>query len=103
MTLEQATQLQTDLNASLIEAGNVSLTYGIFAVWNQQYQKNYNVILYPIEYKTKYEATTTSGQFAVARVSISVQAKGANTAEGFITDFQAAVAKDDEANNVLNK
>ena len=103
MTLEQATQLKTDLNAQLSEAGNTTLTYSVYAVWNQQAEKSYNVILYPLEHKTKYEAANTSGQFAVVRVSIKTQLKGAQTSEAFISTFNEAVTKDDEANNVLNK
>lgn len=103
MTLEQATQLQIDLNSQLVESGNVNLTYGVYAIWNSQVEKGYNVILYPIVYKAKYEAADTSGQFSVVRVSIKTQSAGAQTDEGFINNFNANVAKDPEANNLLKK
>lgn len=103
MTLEQATQLQVDLNSQLVESGNVNLTYGVYAIWNQQVEKGYNVILYPIVYKAKYEAADTSGQFSVVRVSIKTQSAGAQTDEGFINNFNANVANDPEANNLLKK
>lgn len=103
MTYEQATQLQIDLNNQLVESGNVNLTYGVYAIWNQQVEKGYNVILYPIVYKAKYEAADTSGQFSVVRVSIKTQSAGAQTDEGFINNFNANVANDPEANNLLKK
>jgi len=103
MTYEQATQLQIDLNSQLVESGNVNLTYGVYAIWNSQVEKGYNVILYPIVYKAKYEAADTSGQFSVVRVSIKTQSAGAQTDEGFINNFNANVANDPEANNLLKK
>lgn len=103
MTLEEATQLKTSLNATLTEAGNVSLTYGVYAFWTQAAVKEYNVILYPSQHKTKYDAANTSGQFAVVRVSLITQLKGAQTAEAFVNNFNAEVANDPEANNLLNK
>ena len=103
MTLEQATQLQSDLNSQLVESGNVNLTYGVYAIWNQQVEKGYNVILYPIQYEAKYNAANTSGQFSVVRVSIKTQSAGAQTDEGFINNFNANVANDPEANNLLKK
>jgi len=103
MTYEQATQLQIDLNSQLVESGNVNLTYGVYAIWNSQVEKGYNVILYPLVYKAKYEAADTSGQFSVVRVSIKTQSAGAQTDEGFINNFNANVAKDPEADNLLNK
>lgn len=103
MTLEQATQLQIDLNSQLVESGNVNLTYGVYAIWNSQAQKGYNVILYPIQYEAKYNAANASGQFSVVRVSIKTQSAGAQTDEGFINNFNANVLLDPEANNLLNK
>lgn len=103
MTLEQATQLKEDLNAQLTEAGNVNMTYGVYAYWTQAAEKEYNVILYPIQHKTKYEAADTSGQFSVVRVSIKTQSAGAQTDEGFINNFNANVLSDPEANDLLNK
>lgn len=103
MTLEQATQLQEDLNESLNKAGNVNLTYGVYSFWTQIAEKEYSVILYPIQHKVKYEAANTSGQFAVVRVSIKTQSAGAQTDEGFITAFNNNVKSDPEADNLLNK
>lgn len=103
MTLEEATQLKTSLNTTLTEAGNVSLTYGVYAFWTQAAVKEYNVILYPSQHKTKYDAANTSGQFSVVRVSLITQLKGAQSDEAFVNNFNAEVAKDPEANNLLNK
>lgn len=103
MTLEQATQLKEDLNSQLTEAGNTNLTYSVYSFWTPAAEKLYNVILYPLVYKTKYEAANTSGQFSVVRVSIKTQSAGAQTDEGFINNFNANVLLDPEANNLLNK
>ena len=103
MTQEQATELKNDLNQSLLDSGNMDLTYSVYTVWNALAQKEYNVILYPLEYKTKYESANTSGQFAVVRVSLASQLKGAQSEAEFITTFQTAVSKDPEANDLLNK
>lgn len=103
MTLEEATQLKTSLNAIFTDAGNTTLTYGVYAYWTQSAVKEYNVILYPIQHKTKYEAANTSGQFSIVRVSLATQLKGAQSDEAFVNNFNAEVAKDDEANNLLNK
>ena len=103
MTLEQATQLKDDLNGQLERAGNTNLTYSVYAFWSNAAEKLYNVILYPIVYKTKYEEANTSGQFSVVRVSIKTQSAGAQTDEGFINNFSENVANDPEANKLLNK
>jgi len=103
MTLEQATQLKEDLNAQLTASGNTNLTYSVYAIWNQQVEKGYNVILYPIQYEAKYNAANTSGQFSVVRVSIKTQSAGPQTDEGFINNFNANVLLDPEADNLLNK
>lgn len=103
MTYEQAFKLQTDLNNELKKSGNIILIYSIYALWNQQAEKLYNVILYPNKYKAKYETANTSEQFSVVRVSIATQLLGAQTAEEFIVNFDEAVSKDNEANNFLNK
>ena len=107
MTYEQATQLKDELNEQLTLAGNTNLTYSVYAFWGNSaeklYEKLYSVILYPIAYKTKYDAANTSGQFAVVRVSIKTQSAGAQTEEGFINNFNANVLLDPEADNLLNK
>jgi hypothetical protein len=103
MTLEQATKLKNDLNEQLEKAGNRNLTYSVYTFWSNAAEKLYNVILYPLVYKTKYEAANTSGQFAVVRVSIKTQSAGAQTDEAFINNFNANVANDPEANDLLNK
>jgi hypothetical protein len=103
MTLEQATQLKADLNEQLAQSGNTNLTYSVYTFWTPAAEKDYNVILYPLVYKAKFEAADTSGQFSVVRVSFIAQLAGAQTDEGFINSFNAAVAKDPEANNTLNK
>jgi hypothetical protein len=103
MTLEQATQLKEDLNAELTKAGNTNFTYSVYTFWTPAAEKLYNVILYPIVYKVKYEAANTSGQLSVVRVSIKTQSAGAQTDEGFINNFNANVLLDPEANNLLNK
>jgi len=79
------------------------LTYGVYAIWNQQAQKGYNVILYPMQYEAKYNSANTSGQFSVVRVSIKTQSAGPQTDEGFINNFEANVLLDPEADNLLNK
>jgi hypothetical protein len=101
MTLEQATKLKNDLNEQLEKAGNRNLTYSVYTFWSNAAEKLYNVILYPLVYKTKYEAANTSGQFAVVRVSIKTQSAGAQTDEAFINNFNANVANDPEANDLL--
>jgi len=103
MTLEDATQLKTSLNTTLAEAGNTTLTYGVYAFWTQAAEKQYNVFLYPIQHKTKFEAANTSGQFSVVRVSLATQLKGAQSDEAFVNNFNAEVLKDPEADNLLNK
>lgn len=103
MTLQQATDLQTDLNDALTASEINDLTYGVYALWNQQSIKEYNVIMYPVEYKAIFEAADTSGQFAFVRVSIKTQLLGPQNEENFITNFKAEVAKDPEANELINK
>jgi len=103
MTLEDATQLKTSLNEILSKQGNTNLTYGVYAFWTQAAEKQYNVFLYPIQHKTKFEAANTSGQFSVVRVSLATQLKGAQSDEAFVNNFNAEVLKDPEADNLLNK
>lgn len=103
MTLQQATDLQTSLNDALTASGIDDLTYGVYALWNPQAIKEYNVIMYPAEFKTIYENADTSGQFAFVRVSIKTQLLGPQNEENFITNFKAEVVKDPEANDLINK
>jgi hypothetical protein len=103
MTQGQAETLRDALNQQLELSENTNLTYQIYATWNMTLEKQYNVILFPIEYKDKFLDANTSGQFAVARVSIKTQGAGAQTQETFIINFDNNVLEDTEANNLLNK
>ena len=103
MTEQQAIILKQSLNQQLELSENTNLTYEIYASWNMTLEKQYNVILFPLKYKEIFVNANTSGQFAVARVSVKTQGAGAQTQETFIINFDNNVLEDTEANNLLNK
>lgn len=103
MTEQEAKILKQALNEQLEQSINTNLTYEIYLNWNMTLEKQYNVILFPIKYKEIFVDANTSGQFAVARVSIKTQGAGAQTEETFIINFDNNVLEDNEAYNLLNK
>lgn len=103
MTLEQATQLQEDLNKSLEQSETTNVTYGVYPFWTNLAQKEYNVILYPNKYAESFASATDSGKLSIVRVSLPVQLLGAQSYEDFVTTFDDLVNKDEEARNVIKK
>lgn len=104
MTLEQATQLATSLNNTLVESGaDVYVTNKVFAYWAVNYNKLYNVTLIPTSLNANYEAATDSQKLAFARVSLWSQLNEPTTYEGFVNTFNGNVSKDAELDNYLNK
>lgn len=101
MTLEQATQLQEDLNKGLQQSEATNVTYGVYTFWTNLAQKEYNVILYPNKYAENFASASDSGKLSIVRVSLPVQLLGAQSYNDFVTNFDDLVEKDPEASNVI--
>jgi hypothetical protein len=104
MTIEQATKLAQTLNNNLKETGADTLVvYNVFAYWSSNYEKQYNVIMYPKIHDGKYETADYSQKLAFARVSIKAQLKASKTYEGFNSDFEEQTDMDPELSNYFKK
>lgn len=101
MTYEQATQLQEDLNKILEQSEVTNVTYGVYPLWTNLAEKEYNVILYPNKYAENFASATDSGKLSIVRVSLPVQLLGAQSYNDFVTTFDDLVDKDEEASNVI--
>lgn len=103
MTYEQAEEQQIISNNAL--GDNLeTVKFGIFAYWLYNWQKNYQLVLYPTKYATPFTNADYSQAIAFARVSNVTQIKlqSASSYDDFVTEFDNAVATDEELNNYLN-
>ena len=101
MDFETAEIQQRYLNELLVDF-QTSITYKIFALWNTQYQKQYQTVLIPAKYSDEYNNANTSQQLAFARVSIQALVMPYGTADELVSNFDSKVTSDDELNNYLN-
>ena len=103
MTYEQAEEQQLISNNALGE-NLETVKFGIFAFWLYNWQKNYQLVLYPTKYATPFGNADYSQAIAFARVSNVAQFKmpSGGSYDEFVDAFDADVAADEELNNYLN-
>jgi hypothetical protein len=101
MTLEEATIQAGQLNTIITEYID-TFNYKVNAVWDSQYNKQYETVLIPTKYNANFEAGNFSIQLAFQRVSIKTLLSEYTTADSWVTVFDIEVTKDAELNNYLN-
>ena len=79
-----------------------TIYYKVFALWNTQYDKQYQTVLIPTKYTDNYDTASESIQLAFARVSIKTLVLTYTTADHFVSSFDSEVSTDQELNNYLN-
>jgi hypothetical protein len=102
MTLEQATIQANQLNTIITDYID-TFNYKVNALWDSQYNKQYETVLIPTKYNANFEAGNFSIQLAFQRVSIKTLLSEYTTADSWVTVFDIEVTKDAELNNYLNE
>jgi hypothetical protein len=102
MTLEQATEQANQLNTIITDYID-TFNYKVNALWDSQYNKQYETVLIPTKYNADFEAGNFSIQLAFQRVSIKTLLSEYTTADSWVTVFDIEVTKDAELNNYLNE
>jgi hypothetical protein len=102
MTLEQATIQANQLNTIITDYID-TFNYKVNALWDSQYNKQYETVLIPTKYNANFEAGDYSIQLAFQRVSIKTLLSEYTTADSWVTVFDIEVTKDTELNNYLNE
>lgn len=99
---QETAQLQADYLNEILEEYLDTIYYKIFALWNTQYEKQYQTVLIPFKYVDNFDAADASIQLAFARVSIKALVLPFTTADTLVSNFDSEAAKDAELNNYLN-
>lgn len=102
MTYEQAEAAATANNEIIVDYLE-TIYYIVFAYWNTQYTKYYNIALIPEKYKGKFEAANYSEALAFARVSIKANLQPYTTADSWVSNFDTEAMADTELNKYLNE
>ena len=98
---QETAQLQADYLNEILEEYLDTIYYKIFALWNTQYEKQYQTVLIPFKYVDNFEAADASIQLAFARVSIKALLLPYTTADTLVTNFDSEADKDSELSNYL--
>jgi len=99
---QETAQLQADYLNEILTEYLDTIYYKIFALWNTQYEKQYQTVLIPFKYVDNFDSADASIQLAFARVSIKALVLPFTTADTLVSNFDSEVAKDAELNNYLN-
>jgi len=102
MTLEQA-QASAAANNEIIVDYTGTIIYEVFEYWNLQFEKQWNIVLIPAVYKTKYAAADNSQALAFARVSRKTNILPFTTADSWVANFDTEANNDTELKNYLNE
>lgn len=79
-----------------------TIYYKVFALWNTQYDKQYQTVLIPTKYTDNYDTAGESIQLAFARVSIKTLVLPYSNADDFVTNFDSVILNDPELYAYLN-
>lgn len=99
---QETAEIQQRYLNELLADFQTSITYKIFALWNTQYQKQYQTVLIPAKYSDKFNSANTSQQLAFARVSIKTLVLPYTTADDFVSSFDNQISSDSELYDYLN-
>ena len=98
---QETAQLQADYLNEILTEYLDTIYYKIFALWNTQYEKQYQTVLIPFKYVDNFDAADASIQLAFARVSIKALLLPYTTADTLVTNFDSEADKDSELSNYL--
>lgn len=98
---QETAQLQADYLNEILEEYSGTIFYKIFALWNTQYEKQYQTVMIPTKYIDDFDKADASIQLAFARVSIKALVLPYITADELVTNFDSEVEKDSELSNYL--
>lgn len=99
---QETAQLQADYLNEILEEYLDTIYFKIFALWNTQYEKQYQTVLIPFKYVDDFDAADASIQLAFARVSIKALVLPYTTADEFVTNFDSVILNDPELYAYLN-
>jgi hypothetical protein len=102
MTQQEAIDQSIQLNDIIKDYSDI-FNYKVNALWDSQYNKQYETVLIPTKYNADFEAGDFSIQLAFQRVSIKTLLSEYTTADSWVTVFDIEVTKDAELNNYLNE
>lgn len=104
MNFEQADELAQKLNSILKNnLADAFVVYKVFAYWDINYSKSYNVVLLPVGLNALYNSANESEKLSFVRVSTITQLAQPTSYENFVNTFTNNVSKDSELNEYLNK
>lgn len=98
---QETAQLQADYLNEILTEYLDTIYYKIFALWNTQYEKQYQTVLIPFKYVDNFDAADASIQLAFARVSIKALVLPFTTADTLVSNFDSEAEKDSELSNYL--
>ena len=101
MTQQEAIDQSIQLN-DIIKDYSDTFNYKVNALWDSQYNKQYETVLIPTKYNANFEAGNFSIQLAFKRVSIKTLLSDYTTSDSWVSVFDIEVTKDTELNNYLN-
>lgn len=99
---KETAELQAGYLNEILTEYLTSIMYKVFALWNTQYQKQYQTVLIPTKYETDYDNANESVQLAFARVSIKTLVLPYSTADDFVSSFDNQISSDSELYDYLN-
>ena len=99
---QETAELQAGYLNEILTEYLTSIMYKVFALWNTQYQKQYQTVLIPTKYETDYDNANESVQLAFARVSIKTLVLPYSTADDFVSSFDNQISSDTELYDYLN-
>jgi hypothetical protein len=102
MTQQEAIDQSIQLN-DIIRDYSGTINYKVNALWDSQYNKQYETLLIPTKYNVDFEAGDYSIQLAFQRVSIKTLLTEYTTSDSWVSVFDIEVTKDAELNNYLNE
>jgi hypothetical protein len=97
----ETAQLQADYLNEILEEYSDTIFYKIFALWNTQYEKQFQTVLIPKKYIDDFNNGSESIQLAFARVSIKALVLPFTTADELVSNFDSEAEKDSELSNYL--
>ena len=99
---KETAELQAGYLNEILTEYLTSIMYKVFALWNTQYQKQYQTVLIPTKYETDYDNANESVQLAFARVSIKTLVLPYSTADDFVSSYDNQISSDTELYDYLN-
>lgn len=99
---QETAQLQADYLNELMTEYSDTIYFKIFALWNSQYDKEYQTVLIPTKYDGLFDNANESMKLAFARVSIKALIISYNSADDLVTNYDSVANSDSELSQYIN-